>query len=93
MISLSLLLRLYISGTSTLGVDATNNLKKIVQESKIPCNYEIIDILKNPEIASQENILATPLLLIIDSTRTKRIVGDLSDKLKILSEINSLTNA
>ena len=86
------LLKLYISGKSPLGISAIKNLKKIIDEHNISCNYKIIDILENPEIAEKEKILATPLLIIINSKSSKRIVGDLSDSKKVLLELNLTLN-
>jgi len=83
-------LKLYITGKSPLAIRAIKNLKKIIDEYNISCNYEIIDILENPEIAEKEKILATPLL--INSKDSKRIAGDLSDSKKVLSELELTLN-
>ncbi len=66
--------------------------KKIIDENNISCNYEIINILENLEITEKEKILATPLLIIINSKGYKRIVGDLSDSKQVLSELNLTLN-
>ena len=73
---------------SPQGIKAAGNLKKLVDQCKTSCTYEIIDILENPQIAEQEKVLATPLLVQINSNNTKRIVGDLDDTQKILSQLN-----
>ena len=73
---------------SPQGTKAIGNLKKLVDQCKTSCTYEIIDILENPQIAEQEKVLATPLLVQINSNSTKRIVGDLDDTQKILSQLN-----
>ena len=82
------LLRLYVSGTSPLGIKAIKNLKKLFEEYQIACSYEIIDILENPQIAEQENVLATPLLVKVNSKDSKRVVGDLSNIQKVCSDLN-----
>jgi len=86
------LLKLYITGKTPLGIRAIKNLKKIIEQYNISCNYEIINVLENPEIAEKEKILATPLLIIINSKGYKRIVGDLSDSKQVLSELNLTLN-
>ena len=85
-------MKLYVTGKSPLGIRAIKNLKKIIDEYNISCNYEIIDIVENPEIAEREKILATPLLLLINSKDSKRIAGDLSNSKKVLSELELTLN-
>ena len=85
-------MKLYITGKSPLGTSAIKTLEKIIEENNIPCNYKIINILENPEIAEKEKILATPLLIIINYKNSRRIVGDLSDSKKVLSELNLMLN-
>lgn len=50
-------------------------------------NYslEIVDILKNPEIAINDNILATPTLLKEYPLPARRIIGDITDEKSFLS--------
>ena len=85
-------MKLYITGKSPLAIRAIKNLKKIIDQYNISCNYEIIDILESQEMAEKEKILATPLLIIINSKGSKRIVGDLSDSKQVLSELNLTLN-
>ena len=85
-------MKLYISGKSPLGICAIKNLKKIIDKHNISCNYKIINILENPKIVEKEKILSTPLLIIMNSKGSKRIVGDLSDSKEVLSELNLMLN-
>jgi circadian clock protein KaiB len=45
---------------------------------------EIIDVLKNPQLAEDEKILATPTLIKQLPPPLRRVIGDLSDKEKVL---------
>jgi circadian clock protein KaiB len=45
---------------------------------------EVIDVLANPQIAEDEKILATPTLIKQLPPPLRRVIGDLSDKEKVL---------
>ena len=78
-------LKLYITGQTTNSVKAIQNLKKILSgELKDVYELKIIDVLKNPQLAEDEKILATPTLSRVLPPPVKRIIGDLSDKEKVL---------
>lgn len=79
------ILKLYITGETTNSVRAINNLKKILSgELKGIYELKIIDVLKNPQLAEDEKILATPTLSRVLPAPIKRIIGDLSEKDKVL---------
>ena len=79
------ILKLYITGQTTNSVKAIQNLKKILSgELKDVYELKIIDVLKNPQLAEDEKILATPTLSRVLPPPVKRIIGDLSDKEKVL---------
>ena len=79
------LLRLFVTGESSRTSTAIGNLKKICDE-ELEGRYEleIIDVLENPEIAEVERILATPTLIKSLPLPLRRVIGDLSDKEKVL---------
>jgi circadian clock protein KaiB len=78
-------LRLYIAGNSTSSRRATENLRDLrASLDSETWSVEIVDVLKNPELAEQAGIIATPTLSCENSERPRRIVGDLSDKKRIL---------
>jgi circadian clock protein KaiB len=61
------------------------NLRLLCQdELKNMCEFEIIDILENPEIAEQEKILATPTLVKRFPAPVRKVIGDLSQREKVL---------
>jgi circadian clock protein KaiB len=79
------LLRLYVTGKTQSGEKAIGNLEAILKtEFKGRYKLKIIDILKQPKLAENERILATPLVEKKLPPPIRRIIGDLSDKEKVL---------
>jgi circadian clock protein KaiB len=73
-------LRLYIAGTTPKSLGAVRNLKAIC-ESHLEKRYEIeiVDLLKNPQLAAGDQILAIPTLVRRLPPPLKKVIGDLSD--------------
>jgi circadian clock protein KaiB len=64
---------------------AISNLKRICeQELEGRYDLEIIDVLEYPQLAEDEKILATPTLIKQLPPPLRRVIGDLSDKEKVL---------
>lgn len=82
-------LKLYIAGMTPRSTKAIENLKKICEE-EVPGNYsiELIDLLKNPQLAEGDQILALPTLIRKLPEPVRRIIGDFSDKEKVLVGLN-----
>jgi circadian clock protein KaiB len=79
------LLKLYVTGSSPRTSTAIANLQRICQEELAGLyELEIIDVLENPQIAEDEKILATPTLIKQLPPPLRRVIGDLSDKEKVL---------
>lgn len=78
-------LRLYITGQTPKSERAIENLRRICEE-ELHGQYEmvIIDVLERPQLAEDEKILATPTLIKELPPPLRRIIGDLSDKEKVL---------
>ncbi len=78
-------LKLYIIGHTAKSEIAITNLRKICRED-LQDQYEIkiIDLLENPQIAEDDGIVAFPTLIKELPSSLIRIIGDLSDKEKIL---------
>jgi circadian clock protein KaiB len=73
-------LRLYVAGQSPKSVAAYDNLKRICEEHLAgKYTIEVIDLLKNPQLAKGDQILAIPTLVRKLPEPMKRIIGDLSD--------------
>lgn len=78
-------LRLFITGYSTHSRRAIENLKRICEaELRGRHNVEVIDILENPQLAEEEKILATPTLVREYPEPVRKIIGDLSDRQRVL---------
>jgi circadian clock protein KaiB len=78
-------LRLYVAGQTPKSMTAFANLKKICEEH-MPGQYEIevIDLLKKPQLASGDQILAIPTLVRKLPAPIKKIIGDLSNTERVL---------
>lgn len=78
-------LTLFVTGTSPRTRVAMDNLKRICeQELSGLYKLEIVDVLENPQRAEDERILATPTLIKQLPPPLRRVIGDLSDKDKVL---------
>ena len=73
-------LRLYTAGQTPKSVAAFNNLKRLCEEH-MPGRYEIevIDLMLNPRLAKEDQIVAIPTLVRKLPEPLRRIIGDLSD--------------
>lgn len=77
---------LYIAGHTPRCIAALSNLKKICDEY-MPGQYtiEIIDLLKQPELAKEHQIFAIPTLIRKLPKPIRKAIGDLSNKERIIS--------
>lgn len=78
-------LRLYIAGETPRAATAFANLKKICEEHLAgQYHIEIIDLLKNPQLASGDQIVAVPTLVRKLPEPVRKIIGDLSNTERVL---------
>lgn len=78
-------LRLYVAGQTTKSVTAFSNLKKYCEEYlKGRYKIEIIDLLKSPQLAEGDQILAIPTLVRKMPEPIRKIIGDLSNEERVL---------
>lgn len=83
------ILRLYITGTTSRSISAITNLKRICEEYlEGQYELEVIDLYKNPRLAKDEQIIAAPTLIKKLPLPFRRIIGDMSDKEKVLLGLN-----
>lgn len=79
------LLKLYVAGQSPRTNVAITNLKRICEQDLAgQYDMEVIDVLEFPQVAEDERILATPTLIKTLPPPLRRVIGDLSDKEKVL---------
>lgn len=78
-------LRLYVAGQTPKSLTAFANLKKLCEEH-LGGKYriEVIDLLKNPQLARGDQILAIPTLVRKLPEPIKKIIGDLSNTERVL---------
>ncbi|OHB49399.1 MAG: circadian clock protein KaiB [Planctomycetes bacterium GWF2_41_51] len=78
-------LRLYVAGQTERSVKAFLNLKKICEEH-MPGQYhiEVIDLMKQPQLARGDQIVAVPTLVRKLPEPIRKIIGDLSDTERVL---------
>jgi circadian clock protein KaiB len=78
-------LRLYITGRTPQSQRAIDNLRSIC-EAELSGDYdvEVIDVLEHPSLAENEKILATPTLVKRLPEPVRKIIGDLSDRERVL---------
>lgn len=82
-------LSLFIAGKTTKSNTALKNLKFICnQVLKGMYKLEVIDIMKNPKLAHDNQILAIPTLVLKLPLPKRNIIGDLSNRELMLAELN-----
>ncbi|MBW4592110.1 MAG: circadian clock protein KaiB [Brasilonema angustatum HA4187-MV1] len=84
-------LKLYVAGNTANSVRALKTLKNILeQEFQGVYALKVIDVLKSPQLAEEDKILATPTLSKILPPPVRRIIGDLSDRERVLIGLDLL---
>lgn len=78
-------LRLYIAGQTPKSLTALSNLKRIC-DSYLKGKYriEVIDLVKTPQLAQGDQILAVPTLVRNLPMPIRKIIGDLSNTERVL---------
>lgn len=80
-----LVLQLYVSGMSPKSMEAIENIKRLCDEHlKDAFELEIIDIYKNPELASEQHIVFSPSLIKRLPLPKKTLIGTLADTEKVI---------
>ena len=84
-------LKLYVAGNTPNSVRALKTLKDILeQEFEGVYALKVIDVLKSPQLAEEDKILATPTLSKILPPPVRKIIGDLSDRERVLIGLDLL---
>jgi len=81
-------LYLYVTGHSPTGVRALVNLERACAHW-LPGRYhiEVIDLVENPHLAFEDQILAVPTLVKKYPPPIRKMVGDLADTERLLSRL------
>lgn len=87
-------LRLYVAGENQKSRTALSNLQRLCEEYLGEGRYEIevIDLMRNPQLAKADQILAIPTLVRKLPEPMKRVIGDLSnaDRALVALDLNEL---
>lgn len=91
MIRKTYVLKLYVAGNTPNSVRALKMLNDILEkEFQGVYTLKVIDVLKNPQLAEEDKILATPTLAKVLPPPVRKIIGDLSDREKVLIGLDLL---
>ena len=78
-------LRLYVAGQTPKSLRAFANLKVLCEEHlKGRYQIEVIDLMENPQLARGDQIVAVPTLVRNLPQPVRKIIGDLSDSVRVL---------
>jgi circadian clock protein KaiB len=81
-------LRLFVAGNGPNSTQALANLRQLCQEHlKGRCDIETVDVVKDFAAAVKDNILVTPALILVEPRPRVMILGNLSDRSKVLQAL------
>jgi circadian clock protein KaiB len=87
-------LRLYVAGQSPKCLEAYANLRKFCDEQLGGrCRIEVIDLLENPKLAKDDQILAIPTLVRKLPAPIRKIIGTLAQTERVLVGLDVKTLA
>lgn len=86
-------LTLYVNDNTPQSVLALGNLKQLL-EKHLAGRYqiEVIDLMKNPELAKKDQIMAVPTLVRSLPLPIRKFIGTLSDSERILIDLDLIPN-
>jgi circadian clock protein KaiB len=78
-------LRLYIAGGAPNSMQAIANLEAVCAEYlKDGHRLEVVDVIENPRRAMAEGVLVTPSLIKLSPRPATQVIGNLSDRKRLL---------
>jgi circadian clock protein KaiB len=82
-------LRLYVAGQTPKSIQALKNITKYCKDH-LGDRYtiEVVDLLKNPQLAEGDQIFAIPTLVRKVPQPIRKIIGDLSNEERVLVGLN-----
>jgi circadian clock protein KaiB len=80
---------LYVAGLTPVATRALTNITAVC-EDYIRGNYsiDVVDILLDPEVADREQIFAVPTLVRRTPRPVRKVIGDLSDSVKVMAGLD-----
>lgn len=83
------ILCLYVSGSTLKSARAVVNIKRICEEYlKNRYTLEVIDVYQQPDLARRDQIVAVPTLIKRSPLPPRRLVGDLSNRERVLAGLD-----
>ena len=83
--------RLFMAGNGPNSKQALSNLRHLCREHlKGRCTIETVDVVKNFDAAVRDNILVTPALVLVAPLPKVIVLGNLSDRQKVLLALRLL---
>ncbi len=77
--------KLYVVGRTPKSVDVIEGLVQLLKDAlNSYYHLDVIDVIESPELAEKDGILATPVLEKVAPVPVRKIVGDLSDRERVL---------
>ena len=87
-------LRLYVTGTRRRSMHAIETMREICDTFlKGRHELEVVDLYECPEAAAREQIIAIPTLVRVLPGPLRRVLGDLSDRKRILAALGLAVRA
>ncbi len=81
-------LRLFVTDWTPRCVVAYKNLRRICSERlKDKCTIEVVDLLEDPAVAKQQQIVAVPTLVKTSPLPQKLMIGDFTDEERLLKTL------
>jgi circadian clock protein KaiB len=78
-------LQLYVAGTTTQSTRAIHNVRQICTTLRQGrCELRVVDVYQSPGLAREAQIIALPTLVRTDPKPVRKLVGDLSDRERVL---------
>ena len=81
-------LRLFVTGMTPRSLDAIATIKALCKERLQNYDLEVVDIYQQPALAIDEQIIALPTLIKKEPPPLRRMIGNLSDRDRLLSGLN-----
>ena len=82
-------LRLFVAGATARSSEAIRRVRELCEtELKGNCDLKVVDIYQQPELARENQIVATPTLIITFPPPLRRFIGNLSNITGLFAELD-----
>jgi len=80
--------RLFVSGQDPKHQRVADGLTKLLRgQCGERCQLDVVDVRRQPEMAEEDNVLATPTLVRVEPLPALRVVGELAACTRILADL------